>query len=398
MPGRLAALFAGILLWHAPPAHAEAPRLLTPADGAIREVLLTVPPEDFVREEPSAALRRTLSGVARALGAEVRYLVHAYPAHAAAVTAILRTAGAREVRFIPSAFGHYTRWPRDMFLVQRATDAEAWLVPSELPRRLDASVPIEIAQQLHRPLWRLTGAGAGGNLVTAGDWVFAGEDLLLDADGSHEPARRKSLQDELAPHQNWQWVAMERATGEREIWHGRQQPLFHLDFFVTALQPSHAGKPAVLVASPRLARRLLGQPQPWADRDSEYDRIAAGLKARGFPVTRLPLLLERAGEDMAIVSHNNVLLAEDGPRRTAYLPRYGRELAPLDDYAAAIYRGHGYSVIWVDGSWYELAKELGSLRCLVQETRRVSSFEKWNSQPVVDRRETPTLSLKEAGR
>ncbi|MEK6770517.1 MAG: hypothetical protein AABY62_02585 [Pseudomonadota bacterium] len=350
------------------PASAGALTLLSPAEGEIREVLITVPEEDFAGSEPGAVLREALAGIVRALGPKVRYLVHAYPARERAVTALMRRHGARELRFLPSAHGHYTRWPRDMLLVQRGGVTDTWLAPRALGRRLDNSVALEIGQQLGRRVQTIDGAVAGGNLVTAGGWVFAGEDLLI-GDHDHRPERRV-IERLLAPGQRWRWVAMPGARDSRAVWQGKRQPLFHLDLFLTALAPAHDTKPAVLVASPGLARRLLGQAPRASDRDNEYDGIAAALTADGFPVTRLPLLIESQGGEVSLLGHNNVLLEEPGPARRVFLPRYGGALAVLDEYAARVYRQHGYTIVWVEGPWRALARDLGGLRCLVLVTDR----------------------------
>ncbi len=364
----LLGLVLGLLL--AMPVSADTPRLITPQDGAIREVLLTLPEDDFTNGEPSAVLREALVGVVHALGPNVRYLVHAYPERERVITALMHRQGAQALQFLPSAHGHYTRWPQDMMLVQRNGSSYFWLASRALMRRLDSSVAPEIGQQLGQTVQTMDGEIAGGNLVVSGVWVFAGEDLLGGDEGDHELARRNAVRKLLAPDQHWHWVAMHNMQTNRAIWQGTRQPLFHLDMLLTALAPVSDAKPVLLIASPRLARQLLGKSPRIQDHDDEYDAFAATLVLSGFTVVRLPMMIESQATDTLLLGYNNVLLEESDSTKRAFIPRYGGALAILDDYAERVYQQQGYKVVWVAGPWRTLARDLGGLRCLVLVTNR----------------------------
>ena len=348
--------------------------LLGPDDGPIREVLLTFPPDEFGQSSASQEkAKQRLRGVVDALGLGVNYVVHGYPEHEATIGRVLRDAGAREWKFVPSAFGFYTLWTQDMFLIQKHGRQSIWAVPRKLYRRLDDSVGSEIAMRLNQPVRTLAVPVEGGNLVPFGPLVFAGKDTLLSKDISADDTRRQIVERDIAPGRRWVWVGTKKPMPIRGSWNGIYQPLFHIDLFLTAVGPVGGSKHHVLVGSPRTARKFLRLPPEPDDDDQSYDEIAETLEGQGFLVTRLPLFLDRRSTGMAVISYNNVLLHWGNGHGTVYLPRYGQDnhrLEQLDLYAAGIYQRLGYTVRFVDGPFNELATNFGSLRCMVLVTRR----------------------------
>jgi hypothetical protein len=343
----------------------DPPVLLAPSDGAIREALLAVPPEDFTEDGDLTRVGRgVLQGVARALGPDVHLLLHAWPRHRAALERALVERGVRRWTFVASAFGYYTRWAQDLVVVQRRRGGAVWLFSEVVARRFDASVAPEIATTLRRAARAMPFAFQGGDLVPFGRRVYAGADLAAERD-------RVAIAAALAPGQEWIWIGT-RAPGRGDApWRGQRQPLFHLNMFLTALGTDGDGREHVLLGSPRLARRLLGEARDRDDDDGAYDEIADALRARGVRVTRLPLLIQRRSDEAALVTYNNVLQAERP--RLACLPRYGRAdaaLARLDAEAARTYESAGWPVRWAEGPWDTLAEDWGSLLCTVMVTRR----------------------------
>jgi hypothetical protein len=67
-----------------------------------------------------------------------------------------------------------------------------------------------------------------------------------------------------------------------------------------------------------------------------------------------------------MITYNNILIDERDGREIVYMPVYN--VPPLDETAAAIYRGLGFEVHTVDVSQvYDLG---GALRCMVNVTQR----------------------------
>lgn len=95
-----------------------------------------------------------------------------------------------------------------------------------------------------------------------------------------------------------------------------------------------------------------------------FDRVAAQLAARGFAVTRVPVVvLPGAG---SYVTYTNALFDRDAVGPIVYLPTY--RIEALDRAAAATYTALGYRVIPIDVSTMYMRN--GSLGCLVDVLAR----------------------------
>src|SRR5262249_36768021 len=92
---------------------------------------------------------------------------------------------------------------------------------------------------------------------------------------------------------------------------------------------------------------------------ARFDHVAELLAARGFHVTRVPVVvLPGAG---SYVTYTNALFDRDAAGPVVYLPTY--QLPALDDAATRIYQGLGYRVVPIDVSTIYTLN--GSLGCLV---------------------------------
>jgi len=350
------------------PAHAA---LLSPGAGAIREVVIAIPPDDLDEHDliaPVAA--EALQMIARALGPDVRYLIHAYPRHRSVIETVLGAAGVKKLRFAPSAFGNYTRWTRDMFVVANNGGKRLWLLPAQILRRLDDSVGAEIAATIGQATVRLPLNVEGGNLVPFGDWVFAGKDLLLNGTKTLDLSRRTALQRALAPDSHWVWVGNDLPIPHATAV-GIFQPLFHIDMFLTPVKSRSGARPHLVIGSTVLAEKLGGVTSP-PEIGRRLDEVAAHLLGVGFTVSRIPLLVQDDGDTITVVNYNNVLFDGDAGQ-LVIVPQYAQEganLKVLDDYAAQHFEELGYQVRRVHGPLLELGQQLGGLRCLIQVIER----------------------------
>lgn len=331
----------------------DQPRLLTPADGPITQVLLAAP-------DAGAVHVQALAAVVRLLGSGVRYRVAAPDGAFGPVAEALRAAGARQVHHLP-ATARITPWVRDALFVLHGGNGLAW-APSALRRAGDASLAYWAARAdssltLHPAL-----ALEGGNVVAYGRQVFVGG-------RSGAQARARVGLPSLAWH-----AVTNPGPGVDGPWAGRRQALYHLDlYFAAAGSPS---APVLLVgAVPTASYDLPSRVRGEAGLRAALDATAMTLVRAGFPVRRLPVLRIRDPEDGAplLITYTNVLLDERAGRPVVHLPRYGAvltQLSTLDGAAAAVYHDLGYAVEWYEGPLRALARAGGGLRCLVLETAR----------------------------
>lgn len=333
---------------------ADAPRLLSPADGPITEVLLAAP-------DAGAVHVQALAAVARVLGGAVRYRVVAPAPAFAPVGDALRAAGAQTVLHVPAP-GPITPWVRDALFVLRMPTGLAWAPSGALRRAGDGAVA---ARAVHADPTITSHPSVpleGGNVVAHGARVFVGGRA-----GRLAGARR------ALPGMDWHAVtsAGVRADGP---WAGRGQALYHLDLYLAAAGSADA--PVLLVGAVPPPAAAPGARLPGENTlRAALDATAAQLELAGFAVRRVPVARVRDPDDGAplLISYTNVLLDTRAGTPVVYLPRYGAVLAgleALDGMAAAVYHDLGYAVVWYEGPLRALARAGGGLRCLVLETAR----------------------------
>ena len=327
--------------------------VLSADDGPIAEVLLTLPPDAFDDSgAPIAALEQVLIGLDAALPATTRWQLHAYPEH---LDRVRKRFGRRQIMPLPSQFGFYTLWSRDLFIVGRQQDL--WYRGADNQRRFDGSVVDEILATGKIAAESRTVEGfslEGGNLLSNRSRVLIGRDLVLDNYDENAPPL---ISADHAQHWYWQggteWSASESPTAQTNA-AGQRQALFHLDMYLTLL-PESIATSTVLLAE-------VNQPE-WLRRRLERER--QGLIEQGLTVLRLPMATRQEAGQLHIYSYNNVLF-EGGESRAVLMPAYGID---DDEAAAGIYRNLGLRVKTVPG-FQHFAHLLGSLRCMVQVTRR----------------------------
>jgi len=345
--------------------------LLSPTDGDIRTVFIAVPPDDVDETAQLSALAAgSLSMIARTVGPDVRYIVHAYPEHQSIITNELSKAGVVNIRYAPSAFGYYTRWTRDMFVVRNTAKTTQWLLPDAMRRRLDGSVGAEVAAHIGQAVKQLPYDIEGGNIITFGAWVFAGKDLLLDGPDSIDSNRRQQLQQALAPDSNWIWIGNEHAI-PYDAAVGIFQPLFHIDMFLTPVHQPSSARPHLVIGSTELAQTLTGKVS-LPGLAARIEEVVDYLRRAGFTVSRVPLLVFNEEDAVSVVNYNNVLFAGK-TGRIAMVPQYASgdpSLKVMDDYTVDHYQQLGYTVRPVTGPLLELGWQLGGLRCLIQVVER----------------------------
>ncbi len=250
-----------------------------------------------------------------------------------------------------------TTWSRDRMAA--LSDPDGVLAPPRVStpsggRTGDWEAPFAIARDVYHARPELAEfVFEGGDLAASATHVFADANLI---------GRNLGRGDATAARLE---AAVQRTFAQDVIWLGDAQgeiPEHHIMMYMVPIDEH-----SVLVGDPRLGRALA--PAIEADREFElhaarFDRVAALLTARGFAVTRIPVVvLPGAG---SYITYTNALFDRDATGPVVYLPTY--EAPALDAAATANYESLGFRVIPIDVS--TIYRLNGSLGCLVNVMAR----------------------------
>ena len=249
-----------------------------------------------------------------------------------------------------------TTWSRDRMA---SLEGDRVLAPPRVaagtgPRAGDWEAPFAIARDVYHARPAIAElVFEGGDLAASRSFVFADANLIGRNLGRGD-ATRAHLEGVL------------RGTFSQEvIWLGDERgdvPEHHIMMYMVPLDDHRA-----LVGDVRLGRQLA--PGVTADPAIEehaarFDRVAAQLSARGFAVTRIPVVvLPGAG---SYVTYTNALFDRDAAGPIVYLPTY--RIPALDRAATERYTALGYRVVPIDVSTVYTLN--GSLGCLVNVMAR----------------------------
>jgi hypothetical protein len=275
-------------------------------------------------------------------------------------TSELEKAGVAHLeRFHAEVVGHpITTWSRDRMASLEGADGrgDAVLAPPRIAtatggRAGDWDAPFAIAHGVYgAPPEVAPIVFEGGDFAASAHVVFADANLI-----GRNVGRTDATSDHL------QDVVAQMFPGDRLVWLGDavgEVPEHHFMMYAVPLDDH-----AVLVGDVRAGLALAGDAVPH-DADTagdiaRFDRAAALLAAKGFHVTRVPVVV-LPGKG-SYVTYTNALFDRDAGGPVVYLPTYG--VPALDDEAARTYRGLGYRVVPIDVSTIYTLN--GSLGCLV---------------------------------
>ena len=342
-----------------------------------------------------------MRGIREALGPDVRCTVLHHPPQQEAIEDAMMVSG--ELDFIPWQHGFvlrlrdtrtdfqkgtlrvssmalpdFTNWVQDAFLVAVDSTGNRQVAASPKVYRQfggwDDEVPRQLAAHLGWPCTTLPVGVEAGNILVDSHAVLIGSDVAQET-----------------PEPEWTSLQTELASGGRIV-HvcvpNARQPIFHLDLYVTLAGPHHTtGQPMALIGSVHRARALVGDLQTGESveagetLETGLDGVANHLIALGYAVERLPLLpfsntfLTKA----AHYTYNNCLVevwrTPDGAiQRRVTLPSYATEqndaLTVLDEDAAEVWKGLGFTVRFARGEFARVAELFGSLRCMTKVLER----------------------------
>ena len=252
-----------------------------------------------------------------------------------------------------------TTWSRDRMAALEGPGGSGVLAPPRVstgsgPRAGDWEAPFAFARTLyHREPQIAPLVFEGGDLAASRRFLFADANLIGRNLGRGD-ASRAHLQAALASQFAQDIVWLGDAPGE--------VPEHHIMMYMVPLDDHRA-----LVGDVRAGQALAPDAPADPDRDglaARFDRVATLLAARGFAVTRIPVVvLPGAG---SYITYTNALFDRDAAGPVVYLPTY--RVPALDAAATALYRDLGYRVVPIDVS--TIYQRNGSLGCLVNVLAR----------------------------
>ena len=277
----------------------------------------------------------------------------------------LRAAGIEHLeRFHPVVVDHpLTTWSRDRMASLTGPRGESVLSPPRISvasgeRAGDWDAPFAISREVyHAPPKISDYVFEGGDFAASAHHVFADINLTGRNLGRGD-ATREHLEAAVAHTFAQDLVWLGDAIGD--------VPQHHIMMYMVPLDDTH-----VLVGDVRRGLELGASVAHDPDVDTmaaRFDRVAALLAAKGFSVTRIPVVvLPGAG---SYVTYTNAVFDRDpgghGTGTVVYLPTY-RQPA-LDAEATRIYQQLGYRVVPIDVSTIYTLN--GSLGCLVNVMAR----------------------------
>jgi hypothetical protein len=250
-----------------------------------------------------------------------------------------------------------TTWSRDRMASLESSDGGAVLSPPRVaadsgPRAGDWQAPFALSRAVYDKNPRIAElVFEGGDLAASKHHVFADANLLGRNLGRGD-ATRAHLESTLA-----------HTFAQDIVWLGDAQgevPEHHIMMYMVPLDDHR-----VLVGDVRLGRGASAPADPDVElHTARFDRVAQILVARGFEVTRIPVVvLPGAG---SYVTYTNALFDRDLAGPIVYLPTYDEPR--LDATATHIYESLGYRVVPIDVS--TIYRLNGSLGCLVNVMAR----------------------------
>jgi hypothetical protein len=304
----------------------------------------------------------------------------------------------------------YTVWAEDPYVVVDDDESEPprkFLVePFTFPRAGDSIVAELVAeaselQSIQSPLYF-----QGGNILIADDRVLIGVDYLYETletlaryrpvlgfpdDGAQAQAFVVELfRKTFDPDREFFFagtrlrvpdveerpvtIAGERWTEVLYAGTGYQQPIFHIDMFISLTGRGPSDRYRLLVGSPAEADRILGRsPLPHAMTEL-FDDVARELEAQGFEVLRNPLPLTYVDDPDArerfwyfATSNNCLVQIDDAEGNHVWLPTYGHgawsELAATDEANRRLWDELGFTVHQL-ADFNVFAQNLGSVHCI----------------------------------
>ena len=386
----------------------EQPRIVSSAHGAFEHILFCYP--SFAGGDD--LFRDVFVDLFGKLPQTVELTVVAHPSVVADLEGILEAQRPGSEATIVEApdYLHFTIWAEDPYVVVEdvgSTPQRRFLVePFAFPRGGDSVVADLVAEATELQSTQSPLFFQGGNVLIGDDFVLIGVDYLfetLDTFQRHQPVL--GMPDDAGDAQQF-IVDLFRKTfdpnrelffagtrlrvpgeerrpvtidGEQwtEVLHagtGHNQPIFHIDMFVSLAGRGPSGRYRLLVGSPAQADDLLGRPRLPHALSEIFDDVARQLEAQGFEILRNPLPLTHVDDPAArerfwyfATSNNCLVQIDDVAGNQVWIPTYGHgpwsDLVATDEANRRVWEELGFTVHQL-ADFNVFAQNLGSVHCI----------------------------------
>lgn len=375
------------------------------ARGKIGCILLTLPgyydqknPEETIDRYDRSHFTTLLKHLSRA---SRKYVILCHGPQVEEVHAWFAKLGIEEKDYqLAVSVFNYSIWAQDAYLVLADNNGNSYLAESVcFTRDQDMSVADDLASQTDIGIYQSHLYFQGGNILTTDDYVIVGMDYVRENEGRVRLENEANVLREFSRICNKKTIAAGRNDlilhrDRQYMGGGVYQPIFHLDMYVTptAIRGKN-GKEILFVASPRLAREILGEKENPNDLDIYFDEVAAQLEDH-FEIRRMPILPTQFNTRESLfprhyyLTYNNALVenyaANGKQERHVYLPTFSggvegfkkdryitayygdtQRYATLDAGAKQLWQSAGFTVHEMD-PLEDLAMSWGSVHCMVK--------------------------------
>lgn len=381
-------------------------RIVSEYEGAIDMLLLTVPKVDDAAQP--GAIDPRLAGhfksVITHFSRGVHFVIVAAPAQKKEIDRWFQKAGVdrKRVTFVSSPRFRYSVWAQDAYVTLR--DKHGHIILCEgvsFPRFDDMTIADDVAAQSEIAAVPSYLFFQGGNVLGGKSLTLMGIDYIVRNATRH---RLETVADAQRAFEELFGTPIVALGGKKSgdfdllkkgILSGRQQPIFHIDMYVTptgVIDPA-TQKEVVFLGRPAKAKEATGHFSDVDELDNDrYDGFfteTAGQLARHFTVKTLPLWITFGNlrnpskpQKFYNLTWNNALVENDGKSmKRVLLPNYAdRDDAfafgfdpkireDLQQCAEHEWREIGYDVQFTDGM-EDLAWGDGAVHCMTKTLRR----------------------------
>ena len=389
------------------------PSLLSGAHGRIEQVLFTLPSWilRYQRQPEIRGTARAVRSLLQQLPDHTRYLL---VTHREAETALatwrdeLGISDRSDVVTLPNRL-KFGSWPQDSFAVCFDRSSERKYLVEPVPQRSpeDAYATALMAAATRSDRTQAALCFQGGNMLVGDDFWLLGMDSAVRtvqlglapraAGESRRAALNRAFAEQLDDRRTLHLIGSRipvpgfsqdarviKATIGRQTWDevtyqgngtGTQQPVFHIDAFVTLAGRDSTGAYTLVVGDPAMAAELTGQEPPAHAMQPVFDDIAQQLQILGFNVVRNPLPLVYHDDEISRVrawyfaTANNAVVEITDTTKQVWLPTYESEehpgLEPTDRANVEIWQGLGFEVHLL-ADFHSFARNLGAAHCLAK--------------------------------
>lgn len=396
--------------------HKHNHRLVSSIHGAIKTILLTLPPWIFFpKEKPKEVgiiekYTTAFEAIISTLPLDTEIIILTHKRTEARLYQWLEKFGVEDRTAAVFAEDNlsFTMWAEDAFCICKEVNGKqsVFIEPLHFNRADDKEIADMLA--LTRPHWEQREVPLyfqGGNILIGDDFWFIGGDYLQESInlGLVKPTNNspsleiikkvfsKYIDDtrELItiksqfsiPEESIRCIKINGELWSEILYRGNKpntiQPLFHIDMFLSLAGKNKNGIYTILVGDPKMASQLLGEELPEGAMQETFDDIAMQLLAKGFNVIRNPMPLIYDDDDVEKIRYwyfatgNNVIV-QDTPK-IVWLPTYGYDewenLSITDNKNKEIWEALGYEVKMLP-NFHPFAAKLGAAHCITKYIAR----------------------------